>query len=55
MGTNLARSARYLLEHTRRGQTVLLERYGEERVAVVDGVYYRLLQAVAGYHARPDV
>jgi hypothetical protein len=52
--TDLARSTRQALEQARRGQTVLVESYGEEQVAIVDALDYRLLQAVARYRARPD-
>lgn len=52
--TDLARSTRQALEKARRGQTVLVESYGEEQVAIVDAMDYRLLQAVARYRAHPD-
>ncbi len=52
--TDLARSTRQMLERARRGQTVLVESYGEEQVAIVDALDYRLLRAVALYHARRD-
>lgn len=52
--TDLARSTRRALEQARRGQMVLVESYGEEQVAIVDALDYRLLQAAARYRARPD-
>jgi len=52
--TKLARSTRQALEQARRGQTVLVESYGEEQVAIIDALDYRLLRAVAVYRARPD-
>jgi len=52
--TDLARSTRQALEQARRGQTVLVESYGEEQVAIVDALDYRLLRAVARYRARQD-
>ena len=52
--TDLARSTRQTLEQVRRGQTVLVESYGEEQVAIVDALDYRLLRAAAAYRARPD-
>ncbi|MCP4426007.1 MAG: hypothetical protein GY803_16060 [Chloroflexi bacterium] len=52
--THLARSTRQTLEQARRGQTVLVESYGEEQVAIVDALDYRLLRAAALYHARRD-
>jgi predicted HTH domain antitoxin len=53
--TDLARHTRQALEKARRGQTVLVESYGEEQVAIVDALDYRLLRAAALYQARRDV
>lgn len=50
--SELARSTRAAIERARRGQTVFVESYGEEQVAIVDAMDYRLLRAVANY--RPD-
>ncbi len=52
--TELARSTRQAIEQARRGQTILVESYGEEQVAIVDALDYRLLRAVAAYRTRPD-
>jgi signal transduction protein with GAF and PtsI domain len=52
--TQLARNTRQTIEQARRGQTILVESYGEEQVAIVDALDYRLLRAVAAYRARPD-
>ena len=52
--TDLARSTRRAIEQARRGQTVLVESYGEEQVAIVDALDYRLLRAVALYRAHPE-
>jgi predicted HTH domain antitoxin len=52
--TELARSTRQAIEQARRGQTILVESYGEEQVAIVDALDYRLLRAVAQYRVRPD-
>ncbi|MFQ5399280.1 MAG: UPF0175 family protein [Anaerolineae bacterium] len=52
--TELARSTRQTLEQARRGQTVLVESYGEEQVAIMDAMDYRLLRAVGVYRARLD-
>ena len=52
--TDLARSTRQALEQARRGQTVLVESYGEEQVAIIDALDYRLLRAAAFYRARRD-
>jgi len=52
--TQLARNTRQTIEQARRGQTILVESYGEEQVAIVDALDYRLLRAVAVYRAWPD-
>jgi hypothetical protein len=52
--TELARSTRQAIEQARRGQTILVESYGEEQVAIIDALDYRLLRAVALYRTRPD-
>lgn len=50
--TELARSTRQAIEQARRGQTILVESYGEEQIAIVDALDYRLLRAVALYRSR---
>ena len=52
--TELARSTRQAIEQARRGQTILVESAGEEQVAIIDALDYRLLRAVAQYRTRPD-
>ncbi|HEX6387345.1 MAG TPA: hypothetical protein VF177_21975 [Anaerolineae bacterium] len=52
--TELARSTRQTIEQARRGQTILVESYGEEQVAILDALDYRLLRAVALYRSRPE-
>lgn len=52
--TELARSTRQAIEQARRGQAILVESYGEEQVALVDALDYRLLRAVAAYRTRPE-
>lgn len=52
--TELARSTRQAIEQARRGQTILVESYGEEQVAIVDALDYRLLRAVAAYRTQPS-
>jgi predicted HTH domain antitoxin len=52
--TELARSTRQAIEQARRGQTILVESYGEEQVAIIDALDYRLLRAVAVYRSRSD-
>ncbi len=49
--TDLARRTRYVLEQARRGRTMIVESYGEEQVAILDVLDYRILRAVAAYHA----
>jgi predicted HTH domain antitoxin len=51
--TELARSTRQAIEQARRGQTILVESYGEEQVAIVDVLDYRLLRAIATYRIQP--
>lgn len=51
--TDLARRTRQVVERARRGHTLIVESYGEEQVAIMDVVDYRLLHAVAAYHTRP--
>lgn len=52
--TDLARSTRQAIERARRGQTIIVESYGEEQVAIVDAIDYRLLRAVASYQPDPN-
>jgi hypothetical protein len=49
--TDLARRTRHVLEQARRGRTVIVESYGEEQVAILDVLDYRILRAVAAYRA----
>jgi hypothetical protein len=49
--TDLARRTRYVLEQARRGRPMIVESYGEEQVAIMDVLDYRILRAVAAYHA----
>jgi predicted HTH domain antitoxin len=51
--TELARRTRQAVEQARRGQTILVESYGEEQVAIIDALDYRLLRALAHYRSRP--
>jgi predicted HTH domain antitoxin len=50
--TELARSTRQTVEQARHGQTIFVKSYGEEQVAIVDALDYRLLRAVAAYRTR---
>ena len=52
--TDLARRTRQALELARRQGAVLVESYGEEQVAILDALDYRLLHALAHYrHSAP--
>jgi prevent-host-death family protein len=52
--TELARRTRQVVDRARRGETIIVESYGEEQVAVIDAIDYRLLSAVAAYQASSD-
>ena len=52
--TDLARRTRYVLEQARRGRPMIVESYGEEQVAILDVLDYRILRVVAAYHAVPS-
>jgi prevent-host-death family protein len=49
--TDLARRTRQVVDRVRRGDTLIVESYGEEQVVVIDIVDYRILRAVAAYHS----
>jgi prevent-host-death family protein len=49
--TDLARHTRQIVDRARRGEAIIVESYGEEQVAVIDATDYRILCAVAVYHA----
>jgi prevent-host-death family protein len=49
--TDLARRTRQVVDRARRGDTIIVESYGEEQVVVMDAVDYRILRAVAARHA----
>ncbi|MHB0876270.1 MAG: UPF0175 family protein [Anaerolineae bacterium] len=51
--TDLARRTREVLEMARQQSVVLVESFGEEQVAVVDALDYRLLKALARCGTRP--
>ena len=52
--TDLARRTRQVVERARRGDTIIVESYGEEQVVVMDAVDYRILRAVAAYQTLPS-
>ena len=47
--TELARRTRQIVDRVRRGEAIIVESYGEEQVAVIDVIDYRILSAVAVY------
>jgi len=51
--TDLARRTRQIVDRARRGDTIIVESYGEEQVVVIDAVDYRILRAVAAYQTLP--
>ena len=50
--TDLARRTRQIVDRARRGEAIIVKSYGEEQVAVIDAIDYRILSAVAAYQAR---
>lgn len=52
--TDLARNTRKTIERARKEGPVMIESYGEEQVAILDAVDYRLMRAAAGYQSRPE-
>lgn len=52
--TDLARRTRQVVDRARRGDTIIVESYGEEQVVVMDAADYRILRAVAAYQALPS-
>ena len=52
--TDLARRTRQIVDRARRGDTIIVESYGEEQVVVMDAVDYRILRAVASHRMLPS-
>ena len=52
--TDLARRTRQVVDRARRGDTIIVESYGEEHVVVMDAVDYRILRAVASHRVLPS-
>ncbi len=48
--TDLARRTRQIVDRVRRGDTLIVESYGEEQVVMMDVIDYRILRAVAAHH-----
>jgi prevent-host-death family protein len=51
--TDLARRTRQIVDRARRGETIIVESYGEEQVVVMDALDYRILRAVASHGMLP--
>ena len=51
--TDLARRTRQMVDRVRRGDTLIVESYGEEQIVLLDVFDYRIMRAVAAYHHRP--
>ena len=51
--TDLTRRTRQVVDRARRGDTIIVESYGEEQVVVIDAIDYRILRAVAAYRTLP--
>ena len=51
--TDLARHTRQIVDRVRRGDTLIVESYGEEQVVIMDVLDYRLMRALAAYHHLP--
>lgn len=51
--TDLTHRARQVVDQARQGRTLIVESHGEEQVAILDVLDYRLLRAVAAYHTAP--
>jgi len=51
--TDLARRTRQVVDRARRGDTIIVESYGQEQVVVMDAIDYRILRAVVTHQMRP--
>jgi prevent-host-death family protein len=51
--TDLARNTRKVIEKARKGEPIMVESYGEEQVAILDAIDYRLLRAAARHEVTP--
>lgn len=49
--TDLARNTRKTIERARREGPVMVESYGEEQVAILDAIDYRLIRAILNYQS----
>lgn len=49
--TDLARNTRKTIERARKEGPVMVESYGEEQVAILDAIDYRLIRAILNYQS----
>ncbi|MBN1449815.1 MAG: type II toxin-antitoxin system prevent-host-death family antitoxin [Anaerolineales bacterium] len=47
--TDLARNTRDVVDQARKGQTIVVQSYGEEQVVLLDALDYRILRALVAY------
>lgn len=52
--TDLARHTREIVDQVRRGQTVVVQSYGEDQVVILDVLDYHILRALVDYALRQD-
>ena len=50
--TDLARNTRDIVDQARKGQTIVVQSYGEEQVVLLDALDYRILRALVIYALR---
>ncbi len=51
--TDLTRRTRQMVDRVRRGDTLIVESYGQEQVVLLDILDYRLMRALTAYHRLP--
>ncbi len=52
--TDLARNTRDIVDQARKGQTIVVQSYGEEQVVLLDVLDYRILRALVNYALRQE-
>ena len=52
--TELARNTRDIVDQARKGQTIVVQSYGEEQVVLLDALNYRILRALVNYALRQE-
>jgi prevent-host-death family protein len=52
--TDLARNTRDIVDQARKGQTIVVQSYGEEQVVLLDALDYRILRALVNYALRQE-